>query len=261
MGMDRHDRTGPAITPVTREYLETIYNLTVEGDPVVGARLAEKFGVSAPNVAEVLRRMERHGLIRMPGRGRGRQGEGIELTPEGRAQAEALLRQHRLAERFLADVLGMDWVQAHEEAHHLERGLSPAIEDRLLKLLGNPRTCPHGNPIPGPKLDPINYLREQHATRLSDAPLDVPVKVVLISEVVEDESALLSYLGQMQIMPGAVVTVLGQDDAQDTITARVTPRPPAGNGESPSPLEQRQGHVVSLDRALAAKIWVREAGR
>src|SRR5881398_215268 len=101
---------------VIREYLETIYNLAVEGDPIVGARLAEKFGVSAANVAEVLRRMQRDGLIIMPGRGRGRAGEGIELTQKGREEAEALLRQHRLAERFLADVLGMDWVQAHEEA-------------------------------------------------------------------------------------------------------------------------------------------------
>src|SRR5215217_7898671 len=138
-----------AISNVTREYLETIYNLAVEGDPIVGVRLAEKFRVTPPNVAQVLKRMQSDGLIVMPGRGRGRAGEGIELTDEGRAQAEVMLRQHRLAERFLSDVLGMDWVQAHEEAHHLERGMSPAIEERLMVLLGNPRTCPHGNPIPG----------------------------------------------------------------------------------------------------------------
>src|SRR5437879_3469955 len=133
------------VSAVTREYLETIYNLTVEGDPIVGARLAEKFGVSAPNVADVLRRMRDNGLILTPGRGRGRAGEGIALTDKGRKEAEALLRQHRLAERFLADMLGMNWVQAHEEAHHLELGMSPAIEERLMALLGNPRTCPHGN--------------------------------------------------------------------------------------------------------------------
>src|SRR5262245_3970598 len=104
---------------INREYLETIYNLAVEGDPIVGARLAEKFRVTAANVAAVLKRLERDGFIVMPGRGRGRAGEGIELTEQGRAHAEAMLRQHRLAERFLADVLGMDWVQAHEEAHHL----------------------------------------------------------------------------------------------------------------------------------------------
>src|SRR5437667_4837584 len=170
---------------VAREYLETIYNLVVEGDPIVGARLAEKFGVSAANVAEVLRRLQSKGLIAMPGRGRGRAGEGIELTPEGRTEAEALLRQHRLAERFLADVLGMDWVQAHEEAHHLELGMSPAIEDGLMALLNNPRTCPHGNPIPSKSLDTVGYLRQQHALRLSTAKDGTPMKVVLISEVVE----------------------------------------------------------------------------
>src|SRR3954452_16205370 len=142
-----------SVSAVAREYLETIYNLAVEGDPIVGARLAEKFGVSAANVAGVLKRLKERGLIVMPGRGRGRAGEGIELTTEGRAEAEALLRQHRLAERFLADVLGMDWVQAHEEAHHLELGMSPAIEERLMNLLGNPRTCPHGNPIPLANVD------------------------------------------------------------------------------------------------------------
>ncbi|MDQ6693647.1 MAG: metal-dependent transcriptional regulator, partial [Chloroflexota bacterium] len=190
-----------AVSSVIREYLETIYNITVEGDPVVGARLAEKFGVSQPNVAEVLRRMQTNGLISMPGRGRGRQGEGITLTDEGHAQAEALLRQHRLAERFLADILGMDWVQAHEEAHQMERGMSPAIEEHLMTLLGNPRTCPHGNPIPNQTMNTVEYLREQHALRFSQAPEGVPMTVVLISEVVEDESALLTYLGQMEIRP------------------------------------------------------------
>ena len=180
----------PTTSHVTREYLETIYNLAVEGDPIVGARLAEKFGVSAPNVADVLRRMQRDGLIVMPGRGRGRAGEGIELTKAGRAEAEAMLRQHRLAERFLSDMLGMNWVQAHEEAHHLELGMSPAIEDALMTLMGNPRTCPHGNPIPDKSLDTVSYLRQQGAIRLNVAEPGELMKVVLISEVVEDEFGL-----------------------------------------------------------------------
>jgi DtxR family Mn-dependent transcriptional regulator len=246
-----------ATTNVTREYLETIYNLTVEGDPVVGARLAEKFGVSPPNVAEVLKRMERDGLIRMPGRGRGRQGEGIELTEDGRSEAEALLRQHRLAERFLADVLGMDWVQAHEEAHHLERGMSPAIEERLSKLLGNPRTCPHGNPIPTQSMNTVDYLREQHALRLSMAEKDVLLRVVLISEVVEDESALLTYLGQMEIMPGARVTVLERDADDSSLQVRIIPRT-AFREHAPDDAE-KSALTVALTRDLAAKIWVRAA--
>ncbi|HUP26911.1 MAG TPA: metal-dependent transcriptional regulator, partial [Chloroflexia bacterium] len=207
----------PTITPVTREYLETIYNITVEGDPVVGVRLAEKFGVSPPNVADILKRMQRDGLILMPGRGRGRPGEGIELTPEGRAQAEGLLRQHRLAERFLVDILGMDWVQAHEEAHNLERGMSPAVEEHLMSLLGNPGTCPHGNPIPSKTVNTVEYLREQKAVRLTSAEPGVPMVVLLISEVVEDETALLVYLGKMQIMPGAKLTVLEPDQETDEL--------------------------------------------
>ncbi len=237
---------------VIREYLETIYNLAVEGDPIVGARLAEKFGVSAPNVAAVLSRMQRDGLIVMPGRGRGRAGEGIELTDKGRAEAEVLLRQHRLAERFLADVLGMDWVQAHEEAHHLERGMSPVIEDRLMVLLGNPRTCPHGNPIPTGSVDTVGYLRQQHALRLNSADENVLMKVVLISEVVEDESALLTYLGQMHIMPGAHATVLGRDPTDNSLKVGIAPRAQTP-GQSP-PSENAQ--VVLLSNDLAAKIWV-----
>jgi len=237
------------VTPVTREYLETIYNVTVEGDPVVGARLAEKFGVSQPNVADVLRRMERDGLIRMPGRGRGRAGEGIELTDQGRMEAEALLRQHRLAERFLVDVMNMDWVQAHEEAHHMERGMSPEIEAHMMALLGNPRTCPHGNPIPQGSMNTVEYLREQHAIRLSAASPGAETRVVLISEVVEDETALLVRLGQLQIMPGAGITVGEHEDDATTLQVTIVPR---GDGGTPK--------EVAIERDLAAKIWVRPQG-
>lgn len=235
------------ITPVTREYLETIYNITVEGDPVVGVRLAEKFGVSPPNVAQMLTRMERDGLIRMPGRGRGKAGEGVELTPDGRSIAESLLRQHRLAERFLVDVMGMDWVLAHEEAHNLERGWSQALEEHMMKMLGNPRTCPHGNPIPNQTMNTVEYLREQHALRLSQAEPGAQMKVVLISEVVEDETAVLTSLGKMQIMPGALVTILESSAPSNTFQVRVTPRA----------APDTEAHEVALNKELAAKIWVK----
>jgi len=235
-------------TSVTRDYLETIYNLIVEGEPVVGARLAEKFGVTPPNVAQVLERMQRGGLIRMPGRGRGRQGEGIELTPQGRTEAEALLRQHRLAERFLVDVLGMDWVKAHEEAHNLERGMSPEIEANLMRVLNNPRTCPHGNPIPSEHFNTTEYLREQHALRLNSADEGVETKVVLISELVEDESAILTRLGKVNIMPGATLTVLSHLPEENDLEVKVVPRGDNSNG----------AQIVRLTNDLAAKIWVRK---
>jgi DtxR family Mn-dependent transcriptional regulator len=247
-----------ATTKVTREYLETIYNLAVEGDPIVGARLAEKFGVSQANVAEVLRRMQKDGLIVMQGRGRGRAGEGIYLTTTGRAEAEEMLRQHRLAERFLSDMLGMDWVQAHEEAHNLELGMSPAIIEGLMTLLNNPRTCPHGNPIPDQAMDTTAYLRQQHALRLSSADIDRLMKVILISEVVEDESALLTYLGQIDIKPGARITVLDRD-ARGGVSARVIPRGQTP-GQPPSPEEaEKAASTVELTPDLASKIWVAAA--
>jgi DtxR family transcriptional regulator, Mn-dependent transcriptional regulator len=243
--MKGHDMS---TTPVTREYLETIYNLTVEGDPVVGVRLAEKFGVSAPNVAQTLERMQKDGLINMPGRGRGRSGAGIELTEQGKAEAEALLRQHRLAERFLVDVLGMNWVQAHEEAHNMERGMSPEIEAHLMQLLNNPRTCPHGNPIPMGNFNTLEYLREQHAVRLNTVPEGKLMKVLLISEVVEDETAVLTQLGQMDLMPGAKVLVLSNNQQDHVLSAQVTPR--SGSAQD--------DRTVTLPEDLAAKIWVRD---
>lgn len=235
-------------TPVTREYLETIYNLTVEGDPVVGARLAEKFGVSAANVAQTLDRMQKDGLILMPGRGRGRQGDGIELTSQGKDEAEGLLRQHRLAERFLTDILGMDWVKAHEEAHHMERGMSPEIESHLMQLLKNPRTCPHGNPIPMGNFNTLEYLREQHAVRLNTVPEGNRKKVLLISEVVEDETAILTRLGDMDIMPGAKLTVLAHNPGDHTLDVQVVPRGDRSHEE----------RTITLPEDLAAKIWVRD---
>jgi DtxR family Mn-dependent transcriptional regulator len=128
----------------------------------------------------------------------------------------------------------------------MERGMSDEIEARMMAVLGNPRTCPHGNPIPQGDFNTVEYLREQHAIRLSAAPTGVETRVVLISEVVEDETALLLHLGELKIMPGARLTVLEHEDGAGTLPVRIVPR-----GEGGTPQE------VSLDRDLAAKIWVR----
>jgi len=193
--------------------------------------------------------MQRDEYIRMPGRGRGRAGDGIELTNKGKVEAEAVLRQHRLAERFLVDVLGMDWVKAHEEAHNLEKGMSPDIEANLMRVLDNPRTCPHGNPIPSEHFNNTEYLREQHAFRLSSADAGAQTKVVLISELVEDETAILTRLGQIDIMPGATITVLSAQPNDQSLEVQVVPR-----GD-----HSAEAQVVQLSNDLAAKIWVRRA--
>ena len=118
--------------PVMDSYLETIYNLTMEGEPVIAARLADRFRISAPSVSETLRRMTEHGYIRLNER------KQIALTEQGRALAESGLRRHRLLERMLVDMFRLDWTEAHEEAHRLEHGLSPILEERMLTVLGEP---------------------------------------------------------------------------------------------------------------------------
>lgn len=221
------------LSAIAQEYLETIYNITVEGDAVVNARLAEKFGVSAPSVTEMLHRLERDGYVRLD------RTTGVRLTDAGIASAEASLRRHRLAERFLSDVLKMDWIAAHEEAHALQNALTPAIEARMVAVLGHPTTCPHGNPIPGSAPATVDFLRAHRASRLSQVPPDTPVRVLCISEVVEDETALLRLLNEKGIRPGVDLVVSGRTHVEPGLLALKV-----------------AGRRQSLSRALADKIWV-----
>src|SRR6185312_11922798 len=135
----------------------------------------------------------------------------VGLTEEGKTRAEAALRRHRLSERFLLEVLDLDWITAHEQAHHLEHGITPEIEHRMDVVLGHPTTCPHGNPIPGGVPNAADYLRDQQAFRLDTAADGRPVQVVCVSEVVEDETALLHYVGQKGMRPGATLVVLDRE--------------------------------------------------
>lgn len=219
---------------VTEEYLETIYNLWMESEPVIAARLAEKFGVARATVSETLKRLVAEGFVELgPNR-------AIELTAKGRELTEQILRRHRLAERLLFDVLGMDWVSAHEQAHALEHWISAEVEARISSLLGNPRTCPHGNPIPGNASSGTEFLREQSAFRLADAGLGQTVRVVLISEVVEDESAVLRQLSDTGIHPRAELTLLEPDPEEAVVF-------------------QTAGRRCAVQRDLAGKIWVAES--
>lgn len=216
-----------------QEYLETIYNITVEGGPVVNARLAEKFGVSPPSVTEMLHRLERDGYVVLD------RSIGPRLTVPGTTVAEDSLRRHRLAERFLFDVLKMDWIAAHEEAHALQNALTPAVEARIVSLLGNPTTCPHGNPIPGSAPETRDYLRAHRAIRLGGAPPDTPVRVLCISEVVEDETALLRSVGNQGIRPGVDLVI--RDRRRSNAGALTI---------------ETHGRTVELDSSVADKIWV-----
>src|SRR5881398_1091049 len=130
-------------SPAVEDYLETIYELEESGIPPMRARLVERLGVSAPTVSETVARLEREGLLELDER------KLLRLTARGRTAATGVMRRHRLAERLLVDVLHVPWHQVHEEAHRLEHAISETLEPYLVKVLGDPGTCPHGNPIPG----------------------------------------------------------------------------------------------------------------
>jgi DtxR family transcriptional regulator, Mn-dependent transcriptional regulator len=216
---------------VAEEYLETIYNLIMEGEPVIGARLAEKFAVSRPTAMEAIRRLAADGYAVLD------QNKHVSLTSKGQELTEQILRRHRLAERMLFDLLGMDAISAHEQAHSIEHGMSEDMAQRISERLNHPLTCPHGNPIPGNASSGITFLREQHAFRLSEAVEGQAVRVILISEVVEDESEVLRRLADKKVYPNAYLMIVSATPAS------------AVHFET-------GGQIRSLPRELAAKIWV-----
>ncbi len=193
----------PAATETVEEYLEAIYNMGMEGIPVIGARLAEHFRVAPPTVTETLKRLVRDGYVEMDAR------RVVTLTDRGVALAEAVLRRHRLTERFLVDVLGMGWHEVHEEACRLEHRISGAVEARVVPTLGHPPTCPHGNPIPGQVPDARTYLQDKGAVRLIERPRGAESDILLVSEVVEDEEELIAYLHERGLTPGTRVALVG----------------------------------------------------
>ena len=150
----------PEYHPAFEEYCETIFELAEDDLEVIQARIAERLEVSRPAVSEMIKRMEKEGLVTSD-------AEGISLTADGRDLASSVVRRHRLAERFLTDVLGLTWTEAHHEAGKWEHVISPSVEDALNRLLGSPTTCPHGNPIPG------SSYREPDTRHLADVAVAV----------------------------------------------------------------------------------------
>lgn len=183
------------ITQAVEEYLEAIYKMSLEDGTVIAARLAEKMHVSPPTVADMLKRLSENGFVKVSRK------EGVTLTKKGLETAESLVRRHRLWERFLTDVLGLNWDEVHEEACKLEHAMSPQVEERLAKILGNPETCPHGYPIPGTK---VFRKREKKAKPLSQLAVG---EEGIIERVSEEEPKLLQYLASLGLLPNAHVHI------------------------------------------------------
>jgi DtxR family Mn-dependent transcriptional regulator len=177
------------------EYLEAIYVLNAEGETVVGSRLAEYLGVARPTVTQTMHKLTVSGLVENT------DGREIRLTPRGKTKAEAIVRRHRLIERWLTDVLHLDWAQAHEEACRLEHAISPLVEERLAEHLGNPTTCPHGNVIPG------LGIKQSKGIPLSEVNAPATVTVVRIVEQAEEDPELLRFLQSHGLVPDARIQV------------------------------------------------------
>ncbi len=181
------------------DYLETIFELEEAGVAPLRARLVERLGVSAPAVSETVARLEREGLVELDGH------RVVHLTERGRGAATAVMRRHRLAERLLVDVLGVPWHQVHEEAHRLEHAISDNLEPYLVKTLGDPGTCPHGNPIPGS----ANIDNPGPLLALTTLPVGRQAVVRRIGEEVEARAKVMLLLEERALMPSRTVEVLG----------------------------------------------------
>jgi DtxR family Mn-dependent transcriptional regulator len=191
----------------TEMYLRTILELEEEGQVPMRARIAERLDQSGPTVSQTVARMERDGLVIVTGE------RHLELTNQGRHEAVSVMRKHRLAERLLADVIGLEWELVHEEACRWEHVISEHVEKKILELIESPDFSPYGNPIPG--LDELGYKTNPTFKDGVVSIVDLPKAIASQSEFVlrrigepmQLDVELLGQLKELGILPGAKVTV------------------------------------------------------
>jgi DtxR family Mn-dependent transcriptional regulator len=195
--------------PAVEQYLETILELEESGIAPMRARLVERLGVSAPAVSETVKRLERENYLTLD------QDRVLHLTVTGREYATAVLRRHRLAELLLVEILKVPWSQVHEEACRLEHAISDNLEAHLVKLLGDPGSCPHGNPIPGS----ANVVDPGPLQTLASVPQGSPCVVRRIDEHLQTQLDHMLELENGRLLPGQRVTVEATDE--DTVVLDV----------------------------------------
>lgn len=195
------------VSPVLEEYLEALYRIEEKKGVVKTGDLAKELRVALGTITNTIKSMERQNLIvHTP-------YKGVKLTAKGRKLALDVIRRHRLSERLLTDILKMDWSEAHELACKLEHALTDIIEP-LERALGNPKTCPHGHPIPSEK----GELQEEESVSLSD--LNSGEKGIVV-KVTDESPNLLSHLSNIGLVPGARVKVIERTAIDDLFTVKV----------------------------------------
>jgi DtxR family transcriptional regulator, Mn-dependent transcriptional regulator len=198
-------------TEAAAEYLMTIRYMHGEGQPVIAARLAERLGVSAATVSEMVTRLVREELLTVDPESR-----QLNLTDAGRTAAERTFRRHALSEWLLTDVIGLGWAEADEEAHHLQHAFSDRVTDRIDELLGRPPTCPHGNPIPRDGRTP----ERPAGLPLSEAQPGSDITILRVTEEAEEDARLLTFLQENGVRPGHIFVVVDVAEHIGTMTLR-----------------------------------------
>jgi DtxR family transcriptional regulator, Mn-dependent transcriptional regulator len=185
------------VTVAEEEYLQTIFWLQEAKLPITGANIARAMQLSAPTVHEMVGRLESDGYVRR------NDDKSLEFTESGHDHATAIVRRHRLIERFLTDVLGIPWHEVHEEAERLEHAMSPVLEERMLAAIGDAKTCPHGHPFTeGPR---------EEGVPLADVEEGASVRILRFENEAED---LLIYLKEAGLYPGLKGKLASADEEE-----------------------------------------------
>lgn len=222
----RQARQTDQVSVSQEDYLKAIYGMQLDLQEPISARLSETLNVTPPAVTAALKRMAHHGHGRLdPKTGH------IRLTPRGQGIAQRLILRHRLIEKLLTEVLGMDWTVVHWEAEKLEHAISKELERRLLDYFGRNGTCPHGNPLFGG----LAKLRRQGAKPLGQAQPGERLRVI---RVYEKDYAFLAFLDRLRLRPGTAVRVLTKT-FDETMTLAVG---------------RRRHH---LGKSTTARVWVK----
>lgn len=222
-------KQGASLTTPVEDCLIAIATLRDDQIPSIPARIAEHLKISQPSAGETLKRLQRDGYVVHD------EGREYRLSAKGQEVADRLMRRHRLIERWLTDVLNLDWASAHVEAHRLEHSVSDLVAEQLAVSMGYPDSCPHGNPI-------TNEARDPSARRLTEAEAGHEFVLHRISEVAEDNGELMTYYEQMGFRPGARIRVRDHGPMDRALNITVN------------------AHDLTLASEWASFLWVSPAG-
>lgn len=214
-------------TKSREDYLETIFHLQSENKVATTKEIADHLKISAASVSETMQKLSSEKLVSYS------PYKGVSLTAKGRHLALDVVRRHRLSERFLVDKLGVKWEEAHEQAHKLEHGISKIVENKMYEVLGEPKTCPHGNPLPDAK----GKIKEERSYPLSTFHKNDKVKIIKITD---EEPKLLCYFATLGLMPKT--------------TLKIEEKAPFDG-----PIMIKMGHTTyALGRKISDTIWVKK---